>query len=101
MLFKLFLLFKLNAHCILFHLIIFLFCFVFFALFFCIFLMLLNYTKLINFNKKEKSLFENQAHSDTNNKQQQFPDKIYLQKATSQYGEKGNKHSKKPTTDEL
>ena len=52
--------------------------------------MLLNYTKLIDKfkQKKEKSLFENQAHSDTNNKQQQFPDKIYSQKATSQYREK-------------
>ena len=49
--------------------------------------MLLNYTKLID-NKREKSLFESQAHSDTNNKQQQFPDKIYSQKATSQYREK-------------
>jgi len=43
---------------------------------------------LINFNKKEKSLFESHAHSDTNNKQQQFPDKIYSQKATSQCREK-------------
>ena len=42
----------------------------------------------MNFNKKEKSLFENQAHSDTNNKQQKFPEKIYSQKATSQYREK-------------
>jgi len=57
---------------------------------------------LINFNKKDKSLFESQAYSDTNNKQQQFPDKIYSQKATSQLiGKKGNKHSKKPTTDDL
>ena len=51
--------------------------------------MLLNYTKLIDkFKQKRKISFENQAHSDTNNKQQQFPDKIYSQKATSQYGEK-------------
>ena len=49
---------------------------------------------MINFNKKEKSLFENQAHSDTDKKQQQFPDKIYSQKARSQYRKKkGNKHS--------
>ena len=52
--------------------------------------MLLNYTKLIDkFKQKRKiSLFENQAHLGTNNKQQQFPDKIYSQKATSQYREK-------------
>ena len=43
---------------------------------------------MINFNKKEKSPFESQAHSDTNTKQQQFPDKIYSPKATSQYREK-------------
>ena len=58
---------------------------------------------MINFKNKEKSLFESQAHSDTNNKQQQFPDKVSSQKATSQrnIGKKGNKHSKKPTTDDL
>ena len=38
---------------------------------------------MINF-KKENSFFESQAHSDTNNKQQQFPDKLYSQKATCQ-----------------
>ena len=58
---------------------------------------------MINVTKKDKSLFESQAYSDTNNKQQQsFPDTIYSQKATSQLiGKKGNKHSKKPTTDDL
>ena len=59
---------------------------------------------MINFNRKEKSFFESQAQqSDTNNKQQQFPDKIYSQKVTSQrnIGKKGNKHSKKPATDDL
>ena len=58
---------------------------------------------MINFSKKEKSLFESQAHSDAKNNQRQFPDKIYSQKATSQrnIGKKGNKHSKKPTTDDL
>ena len=56
---------------------------------------------MTNFNKKEKSFFESQAHSDTNKKQQQFPDNIYSQKATSQrnIGKNGNKHSKKPTTE--
>ena len=44
---------------------------------------------MINFNGKEESLFESQAHADTNYKQQQLPDKIYSQKATShQYTEK-------------
>ena len=50
---------------------------------------------MINFNKKEKTFFESHGHSDTNSKQQQFPDKIYSQKATSQrnIGKNGNKHS--------
>ena len=62
--------------------------------------MLLNYTKLIDkFKKKEKSLFENQAHSYTNNKQQQFPDKIYSQKAN--IGKKAINTVKMSTTDDL
>ena len=57
---------------------------------------------MINFNKKEKSFFESQAHSDANNKQQQFPDKIIPKRpqVNEIQGKKGT-NSKKPTLDDV